>query len=243
MKKITSVNNELIKELSKLKQKKYRDIERRFIVEGYHLVNEAKDYLNLVLICDEVDEVKGVENILVTPYIIKKLSTTSSPQNIIGVCSYFDNKNIKYFGKILLLDNLQDPGNVGTLIRSSLGFGIDLVVLSCDSVDLYNDKLIRSTQGAIFKVKVIEEDLKKAITSIKNNNIKVFGTSLQNGVELSKFDKVDNYALVLGNEGNGVSEEILALCDKNIFIEIDRSLESLNVSISGAIIMHYFYVK
>mgnify|MGYP003289921791 CR=1 FL=1 len=241
MKEISSVNNDFIKNICKLKQKKYRDEERKFIVEGYHLVEEAKEYLKLVLITDIKDKVEGVENILVTKDVINKISQTQTPQNIVGICSYFDNSNIEYNGRILLLDDLQDPGNIGTLIRSSLGFGIDLIVLSKNSVDIYNDKLIRSTQGAIFKVKIIEEDLFKVINEIKNNNIKVFGTSLKDGTNLNSFEKINKYALVLGNEGNGVRQEVLDVCDKNIFIEMDRKLESLNVGVSGSIIMHYFY--
>lgn len=241
MKKITSVNNELIKELSKLKQKKYRDERKEFLVEGYHLVEEARQFLKLVLIVDEKDEVKGVENILVTEDVIKKLSSTITPQNIIGVCRYFSDEDVRYSGKIILLDNLQDPGNIGTIIRSSLGFNVDLVVLSKGSCDIYNDKLIRSTQGALFKVRVIEEDLVDAIKKIKASGVKVFGTSLQNGTPLEKIEKVNNYALILGNEGNGVRKELLEITDKNIYIEIDERLESLNVSVASGIIMHYFY--
>ena len=241
MKEITSVNNELIKELAKLKQKKYRDLKREFLIEGYHLVKEAKEHLKMVLICDESDEVKGVTNILVTNEIIKKLSLTETPQKIIGVCDYLDEVDIDNAKRIVILDNLQDPGNIGTIIRSSLGFKIDLVVLSSESVDLYNDKLIRSTQGAIFKVGVISCDIKKAITKIKARKIKVYGTSLKDGKPLREFNKSNSYAIVLGNEGNGVREEILSQCDENIFIEMDRKLESLNVGVSAGIIMHYFY--
>lgn len=241
MKEITSINNELIKELSKLKQKKYRDLRKEFLVEGYHLVEEAKDHLKMVLICDKKDEVKGVTNILVTKEIIKKLSLTEAPQSIIGLCDYFGEAKIEGAKRIIVLDDLQDPGNVGTIIRSSLGFKIDLVIMSKGSVDLYNDKVIRSTQGAIFKVKVIEKDLKEALKEIKQEGIKVFGTSLKNGEPLEGFGKIESYAIVLGNEGNGVSEEILNLCDRNIFIEMDRDLESLNVGVSAGIIMHHFY--
>lgn len=240
MKVITSINNPLIKDLTKLKQKKYRDIEKRFLVEGYHLVNEAKKYLDLVLITNEKDLISGVENILVNEEIIKKLSFTTTPQNIIGVCHYFEDDRV-VGDKVLILDNLQDPGNIGTLIRSSLGFNMSSVILSNDSVDIYNDKLIRSTQGAIFQINVVCCDIKVVIDELKKKGIKVYGTSLSNGKPLGKFEKVEKYAIVLGNEGNGVREEILKMCDDNIFIEMDRRLESLNVAISGAIIMHYFY--
>ena len=181
LKKIDSLNNNYIKELLKLKLKKYRDAEKKFLVEGYHLVEEAKDNLVEVLIVDEKDIVEGVSNILVTKEIIKKLSFSETPQMIIGVCKYLSYNENENFNKVLLLDGLQDPGNIGTLIRSALGFGIDLVVLSNDSVDLYNDKLIRSSQGALFKVKTVQKDIKEMISLLKKHNIKVFGTSLKNG--------------------------------------------------------------
>lgn len=243
LKKIDSLNNNYIKELSKLKLKKYRDAEKKFLVEGYHLVEEAKDNLVEVLIVDEKDIVEGVSNILVTKEIIKKLSFSETPQMIIGVCKYLSYNENENFNKVLLLDGLQDPGNIGTLIRSALGFGIDLVVLSNDSVDLYNDKLIRSSQGALFKVKTVQKDIKEMISLLKKHNIKIFGTSLKNGKNLTSYEKMSSYGLILGNEGNGVKKDILSITDENIFIEMNQELESLNVAISGAIIMHYFYSK
>lgn len=244
MKRIDSVNNSYIKDLAKLKIKKYRDLEKKFLIEGYHLINEARANLIEVLIVDEKDYIEGVNNILVTKDIIKKLSFSTTPQPIIGVCKCFDSDVEKFnHQKILLLDNLQDPGNIGTLIRCSLGFGIDLVVLSNECVDIYNDKLLRASQGAVFKVKIIQEDLIKVINDLKKRNIKVYGTSLKNGVNLGSIETSSSYALVLGNEGNGVREEILNITNENIFIEMDKKLESLNVGVSGAIIMHYFYMK
>lgn len=243
MKRIDSVNNNYIKELAKLKIKKYRDIEKMFLIEGYHLINEAKNNLVEVLIVDEKDYIEGVNNILVTKDIIKKLSFSTTPQPIIGVCKYFENSLESNYQKVLLLDNLQDPGNVGTLIRCALGFGIDLVVLSKESVDIYNDKLLRASQGSVFKIKIIQEDLVKVIPTLKERNIKVYGTSLKNGINLGSVEVSDSFGLVLGNEGNGVSEDILKITDKNIFIEMDRKLESLNVGVAGAIVMHHFYMK
>lgn len=242
MKKIESINNEHIKALYKLKTKKNRDESQMFLVDGYHLVKEAQQYLKEVLIVDEKDAISGVENILVTMEIIKKLSSTETPQPIIGVCHYFK-EEIEAVNRVLLLDNLQDPGNVGTLIRSALGFNMDLIVLSNDSVDIYNDKVIRASQGAIFKIKIIRKDICEMIEILKDKGIKVWGTSLKNGKALNDFEKVNKYALVLGNEGNGVKEAILNKCDKCIFVEMEKKLESLNVGIAGSIIMHYFYSK
>ena len=150
MKKITSLTNEYVKELVKLHDKKYRDDKRKFIIEGYNLISEAKEALETVLIVDEKDMVTGIENILVTEEIINKIAFTKTPQKIIGICNYLE--DFKLTGeRFLLLDQLQDPGNVGTLVRSALGFAIDLVIFSKGSVDIYNDKFIRATQGALFK--------------------------------------------------------------------------------------------
>lgn len=241
MKEITSINNDYIKYLLKLKEKKYRHSEKKFIIEGYHLVNEAYQakMLKEVLVIDDDEKFEGVSVIKVTDQIIKKLSSTITPQNIIGICDISNEKEIKG-KKILLLDNINDPGNLGTLIRSSLGFGIDTIVLSEDCVDLYNEKVIRATQGAIFKINIIINDLKETIEYLQKHDIKVFGTSLESSKFLQEYKINNNYAILLGNEANGVKKELLQLTNDNIKIEIDNKLESLNVAVAGSIIMYYF---
>lgn len=241
MKEITSINNDYIKYLLKLKEKKYRHSENKFLVEGYHLVNEAyqSKILKEVLVVNEDNKYKDISVIKVTDQIIKKLSSTINPQNIIGICEIPKNKEIKGT-KILLLDNINDPGNMGTLIRSSLGFGINTIVLSEDCVDLYNEKVIRATQGAIFKINIIIDDLKNVIKKLQGNNIKVYGTSLESSKFLQEYNVKDNYAILLGNEAQGVKQELLELTDENIKIEINSQLESLNVAVAGSIIMYYF---
>ena len=241
MKEITSINNDYIKYLLKLKEKKYRHLEKKFIIEGYHLVNEAYQakMLKEVLVIDDDEKFEGVSVIKVTDQIIKKLSSTITPQNIIGISDISNEKDIKG-KKILLLDNINDPGNLGTLIRSSLGFGIDTIVLSEDCVDLYNEKVIRATQGAIFKINIIINDLKETIEYLQKHDIKVFGTSLESSKFLQEYKINNNYAILLGNEANGVKKELLQLTNDNIKIEIDNKLESLNVAVAGSIIMYYF---
>ena len=241
MKEINSLNNEYIKYLFKLKDKKFRNQEKKFIIEGYHLVNEAykSNILKEVLITNDTNEYNDISKIKVNEAIINKLSTTVNPQNILGVCEIPDNKEIKG-NKILLLDNINDPGNLGTLIRSSLGFGISTIVLSPDCVDLYNEKVIRATQGGLFKINIIVDDLEKVILSLKEKEIKVYGTALSSSRFLQEFEKQDGYAIILGNEANGVKESLLALTDENIKIEINEQLESLNVAVAGSIIMYYF---
>lgn len=242
MKKITSLTNEYVKELVKLHDKKYRDDKRKFIIEGYNLISEAKEALETVLIVDEKDMVTGIENILVTEEIINKIAFTKTPQKIIGICNYLE--DFKLTGeRFLLLDQLQDPGNVGTLVRSALGFAIDLVIFSKGSVDIYNDKFIRATQGALFKIKIITGDLPEIILELKKQEVKIIGTSLSSSVSLEAITSEKKYALILGNEANGVSKELLELTDVNVKIAINPLLESLNVGVAGGIILHYLASK
>lgn len=239
MKQITSVNNEYIKSLAKLNEKKYRDEFQMYLIEGEHLIKEASQYLETVLIINEAMQVAGVQNILVTEEIIKKISKTKTPQNMIGVCR-IHNKNLKYDGKkYLLLDNIQDPGNLGTLVRSALAFNVDYVVVE-KSVDIYNDKFIRSTQGAFYHTNVVKGELKEVISNLKHKNIPVFGTRVDNGKPLNEIKPQEQYGLILGNEGNGVRKELLDLVDNNIYIPMNEKLESLNVAAAGAIIMYSF---
>ena len=245
VREINSINNEYIKRISKLKDKKYRDEERCFLIEGEHLIEEAiknNAPLKTVFITDISKEVKGIDNILVSEAIIQKLSSVKAPQKIIGVCGYLE--KVKVVGeRFLILDGIQDPGNLGTLIRTALGFGIDTIVASLDTVDIYNDKVIRSTQGAIFNINYIKGDLKEIIFGLKNKGVEIIGTSLQSSVYLEEVNGFNKYALILGNEGNGVREDILKLADINVKIKICEKLESLNVAVAGAIVMNDLYSK
>ncbi len=242
MKEITSLSNPYIKDLSKLKDKKYLEKSDVFLVEGKHLVEEAykNGCLKQILSDDESLFIEGVDCVKVTYDIIKKITDTVNPQNIIGLVSKFNNEiDIENIKSVVILDGVSDPGNVGTIIRTAAGLGIDLVVLSNDSVDLYNPKVVRSTQGALFSMKILKCDIKKLILDIKKNGIKVFGTALDGSIELKKVSKPDKFAIVLGNEAQGVKEEVLDLCDSKVKIEITDKVESLNVAIAGAIVMHY----
>lgn len=243
MREINSTNNEYIKYLFKLKEKKYRILEDKFLIEGYHLVEEAYKANNLIeILVTSTDNIvyKDIEITKVNSQIIEKLSSTLNPQNIIGVCKI--NKSKSFQGnKFLLLDNINDPGNMGTLIRSALGFGIDTIVLSKNCVDIYNEKVLRATQGALFKTNIVIDELEKIIEDLKEKDVKIIGTSLNADYELKKLPKYEKFAIILGNEANGVREEILNLTDVNVKIEMNPQLESLNVSVAGSIMMYYLY--
>jgi TrmH family RNA methyltransferase len=156
-----------------------------------------------------------------------------------GICEIKD-VEIDYndYDHLLILDGVNDPGNLGTLIRTALGFNIDLIVLSKDTVDLYNSKSIRATQGAMFALPIIYRDLENELDLIKRSNIKIIGTSLNTNNKLDSLEKIDRYAIVLGNEARGAKESTLEKTDINVIIETNKKLESLNVSIAGAIMMY-----
>lgn len=237
---ITSVKNETIKELMKLKQKKYRDETGSFLIEGYHLVEEARKYQCIEKLITTSKNQYKENTIYVSQQVMEKLAFTKNPQPIMAVCKKNDDHRIISDGKrYLLLDRIQDPGNVGTILRSALAFDFDQIIMSNDCVDLYNDKVIRSTQGAIFKVNVCHMDLKEAITSLQKNNIEVYGTCLHNASSIDLYSIKEKMAFVMGNEGQGISQDILDICNHLLYIPI-HSIDSLNVAIASSIIMYHF---
>ncbi len=237
---ITSLQNETIKEIMKFKQKKYRDEKDLFLVEGYHLVEEARKANCIQMLITTLEEKFVEKTLYVSDKVMEKLAFTKSPQPIMAICYKNKNQELLKAGKrYLLLDGLQDPGNVGTIMRTALAFGYDQIIMSKDCADLYNDKVIRSTQGALFQMNTCIMDLKEAITFLKQQGIKVYGTCLQNAQSIDQHQTYSQMAFVMGNEGQGVHQEILDLCDERLYIPI-QSIESLNVAIAAAITMYHF---
>ena len=242
---ISSTNNEKIKELSKLKIKKYRDESNKFLVEGKHLVEEAyKSNLLLEVFTIEDRILFNVETTIITPDVMKKLSSTDTIPSIVGVVKKKEDTEI-IGNKILLLDNIQDPGNLGTIIRSAAAFDIETIVLSNDTVDLYNPKVIRATQGMIFKMNIVIGDIKTAMHIIRDKNITIYGTDVVSGIlpNTLSTDEKSRFALVVGNEGNGISPEVYSLCDKMLFIKMNNNVESLNVGVATSIILYHLYKR
>ncbi len=226
---INSVQNEKIKNYAKLNEKKYRDETNMFIVEGLHLVEEAKAY---GIVKEVITTNPNIDGTLVSEEVMKKLTNQKSVVEACAICEKLNKKEIT--NKILILDTIQDPGNIGTLIRSAVAFGFDTIVMEA-CADIYSSKVLRATQGAIFKLNIINTNIIEFIKSLKD--YKVYGTSLKNGIPLKQIEKSDKLAIILGNEGNGVRNELLDITDKNIFIEI-TNMESLNVAVAGAILMY-----
>jgi len=238
---ITSLDNERIKGYIKLKDRKYRKKTNTFIVEGRHLVLEAYKAGKIIELILEKDEVMPLDLpiVYVTNEIINKISEMDNPSTIMALCK-MDEKDELIGDKILMLDGIQDPGNLGTIIRSSLAFNVDTIVLSPECVDLYNPKVIRSTQGMIFGINIIKKDLEEVINHLKQQEIPVYGTNVEYGEDVTFLKEKDKkrYGLVMGNEGQGVRSEILDLCDKYLFIDMNDKVESLNVAVATSILLY-----
>jgi len=238
MEVIKSLDNKHIKNLSKLLLKKYRDIEGMFLAGGEHLVEEARNSGCLVEVVRTEDYQGdfGVKEVVVTYEVIKKLSGSVTPQKIIGVCKKMEERELG--NKVLILDNLQDPGNLGTIIRSSVAFNVDTIVLSSDTVDLYNDKVLRSSEGMIFHINIVKREISDLIDELHEKDYVVMGTRVTDGENVKCIDKPSKVAVVMGNEGAGVRREILDKCDKYLYIPMSKTCESLNVGVATSIILY-----
>ena len=231
---ITSVDNKRIIEISKLNNKKYRKETGLFIVEGEHLVEEAEKQ-GILKEVYSLYETNYNNSYIVSESVMKKISSLDTIPNIIGICTKLNEKELG--NKLLILDNIQDPGNLGTIIRSAVAFNIDTIVLSNDTVDLYNPKVIRATEGMLFNINIITKDLLSFIPTIKKD-YKIYGTNVKNGILLKNVEKTEKYAIIMGNEGKGVKYELSSLCDSNIYIEMNPLCESVNVGVATSIILY-----
>ena len=234
---ITSTQNERIKELNKLNEKKYRDESNLFLVEGDHLVNEAykTNQLIEILVTPEYKDNIDIKTTYISDDVMKKLSMLKSPTNIIGICKKF--KPLSYGKRLILLDNIQDPGNLGTIIRSAASFNFDTVILGDTTVDLYNDKVIRASEGMLFNVDVIRCNLNNLINELKENNYTIYTTDVNGGNIISEVEFKDKFAIIIGSEGAGVGN-IRELADEKIYIPMNKKCESLNASVAASIIMY-----
>ena len=235
---ITSINNEYIKEISKLNEKKYRDKSNKYLIEGLHLVTEALKYdiIDTIIIREDFSYETNIKHIIVSNEVMKKLSDNPSIPKIMAVVN--KKESTIYGNKILLLDRLQDPGNLGTIIRSAVAFNFDTIILSNDTVDLYNSKVLRSTQGMLFNINILRQDLTNVINELKNNNYTIYGTKVDNGYDVKEINNTNKFALIIGNEGTGISDNILKQCDKYLYIKMNNNCESLNAGVAASILMY-----
>lgn len=253
MQQISSVNNKTIKDLAKLNKKKYREDTGMYIIEGFHLIEEAlqagRKFQYLLGSDEALNKVEeyGVDLssksvILINKAITRHLSSTKNSQEIFMVLKIDQPKEFPFnYGKWVLLDNLADPGNVGTIIRTADAAGFDGVVLSPESVDLYNPKTQRAMQGSQFHIELIKQDLTSVITTLKSYDIPVYASMLDKSAkELPDFEKVPQLGLVIGNEAHGVSDFIAKLSDEKLYIPIKGQAESLNAAVAAGIMIYHF---
>ncbi len=247
---IESAKNDWVKQIKKLEKKKYRDLENQYVIEGEHLVEEALKYggdINCVMVSEDsitkyqylldmIDESKQVQ---VSKEVIKHISTLPSPQPIIAIVGKKNKvETITKTEHVLLLDNVQDPGNVGTMIRTADAAGFSKVILGKGTVDIYSPKVVRSMQGSQFHIELEENELSTVINELKISGYSVYGTELnEEAVPFSQINSVDKVAILMGNEGQGVSKELLDITDQNIFIPMKGNAESLNVAVAAGIVM------
>ena len=258
MQVISSKENELIKHIKKLKDKKERDLSNEYIIEGIKLIQEAiqeKAKIKQIIICEECEKAEAIpkeimyeiaryECIYISKKLYNYLTEVKTPQGILAVIEKESNeRNIDYTQEIIVaLDGIQDPGNLGTILRTVDSIGLTQILVSKDTADSYNPKVVRSTMGAIFRVKVIEcEDLEKTLKEIKKHKFEIVVTSLQTKNSIYDID-YNKKVIVIGNEANGVQEKIQQLADKKVKIPMLGKTESLNASVATGIIL-YEYVR
>ena len=203
---ITSVNNDKIKDICKLNEKKYRDSTNTFLIEGEHLVREAmrSNLFKELILLEGVNIPFDGPILYVNDKVMKKISCMDSYPKVMGICYKKKEENIG--NRVLILEDIQDPGNLGTIIRSSVAFDVDTIILSKKCADLY-------------------------------------GTKVDGGVDIRDIDIPGRYALIIGNEGRGMSDNISKLCDEYLYIKMNEMVESLNAGVATSILLYEMYNK
>lgn len=258
MQSISSKENELIKHIKKLKDKKERDSSNEYVIEGIKLIQEAiQENVNIkqIIVCDDCDKTESIPKdlmyeiakydcIYVTKKVFKYISEVQEPQGILAVIEKNNSDvEIDYTQDIIVaLDDVQDPGNLGTILRTVDSIGLTQILVSKGTADSYNPKVVRSTMGAIFRIKIIEsEDLEKTLREIKKHKFKVVVTSLQTENSIYEIN-YNKKVIVIGNEAKGVEKNIQELADEKIKIPMLGKTESLNASVATGIVL-YEYVR
>ncbi len=241
--KITSVNNDLVKETAKLLQRKYREESGLFLIEGEKCLEEAilsgVEIVNIFALEGTTDFL-GIETTETTEPVLSKISSTTTAPKIVGV-----GKQKKYvwkneFKKVLLLEGIKDAGNLGTILRTACAFNIDAVILYGDTIDLYNPKCVRSAVGNLWKTPVLSiknlgelksctENFEERIATLPKSNKTIW---------LNDYKPVKKYLLMFGSEASGLSQELKNYATKNVTIEMSERVESLNLSMSVGIILY-----
>ena len=242
---IESKENSLFKNIKKLKERKNRSKEKKYIIEGFRLVEEGfKAGADIeCLVIEEGNEQKANEYLTVSKiYLMKKslfgqLIATENTQGVLAVVKMNDSTEEIKGDFYLLCDKVQDPGNLGTIIRTAHAAGVSGIILTKGTVDIYNDKTIRSTMGSVFYLPIIYDNDLSFLKKLKEDGFSLVTTSLQESKDFFQEDLRGKVILGVGNEGNGISDEIFAMADKKVKIPMPGGAESLNVAVASSIIL------
>ena len=238
--KITSVNNELIKETAKLLRSKYRDELGLFLIEGQKGIEEAVDAgVEIVHIFSTAGFEQNDKRIDVTEPVIAKISDAKTPPKAVAVAKQIKPEWSENFNKVILLEGIKDPGNLGTILRTAAAFNTDAVVLYGDTVDLYNPKTVRSAVGNLWKIPVFKFNTLDKFKAYE----KVATLPCGNTINLKDYTPSEKVLIMFGSEADGLSEDLKGKADKNVTIEMSENVESLNLSISAAIVMYQLWRK
>lgn len=248
--KITSVNNDLVKETVKLQQRKYRDESGIFLLEGEKCIEEALESgieIERIFVEEGYAKFEHKELIETTEAVLSKISTTASAPKCVAVAKQPENKWNNDFRRVVLLEDIKDAGNLGTILRTSGAFGVDAVILYGDTVDLYNPKCVRASVGNLWKIPVFSikdfEELKQITKEFTPVSTLPKG---DNTVYLKDFSSDKKLLVMFGTESSGLSDELKDYAKKQgyaVTIEMSDKVESLNLSISAGVILYTLFAK
>ncbi len=249
MLEIESKNNNLFKEIKKLKEKKHRIKSNKYLIEGLRFVEEAiksKVSIDSIIFTESFKEKnpdlflkinENIKLIQMNETLLKQLCSTENPQGIVGVIN-MQNKELKSGELVILVDKVQDPGNMGTIIRTAHAAGAAGIVMTKGTVDIYNDKTLRSTMGSIFYIPIVEDDSLDFVKSLKKEGYKLVVSSLQGKNNFFEENLQGKVMIAVGNEGNGVSDEVYDIADIKVKIPMPGEAESLNVAVATSIMIY-----
>lgn len=249
MLEIESKNNNLFKEIKKLKEKKHRIKSNKYLIEGLRFVEEAiksKVSIDSIIFTESFKEKnpdlflkinENIKLIQMNEALLKQLCSTENPQGVVGVIN-MQNKELKSGELVVLVDKVQDPGNMGTIIRTAHAAGAAGIVMTKGTVDIYNDKTLRSTMGSIFYIPIVEDDSLDFVKSLKKEGYKLVVSSLQGKNNFFEENLKGKVMIAVGNEGNGVSDEVYDIADIKVKIPMPGEAESLNVAVATSIMIY-----
>ncbi|MGD6816802.1 TrmH family RNA methyltransferase [Metabacillus sp. 84] len=248
MKRIESAQNPRVKQWRKLHTRKERDKTGMFLIEGFHLVEEALKQKELVadIIAGENTvfpkswNLDGMDIYLAADEVVRSLAETETTQGVFAVCRQpAANAEAGIWKRLLLLDAVQDPGNLGTMIRTADAAGMDAIILGDGTADAFNAKTIRSSQGSVFHLPIVKGNILNWIHECNKRSIPVYGSALEGAVSYKEISPKPDFAVIIGNEGKGMDPLHLEKTDQNLYIPIKGSAESLNAAVAAGILMYH----